>query len=119
MTTEETDLQNDFSNQSTMLEYTDNGTFCIFSSRRRHTRWMFVALALVFGVGFVAFGVGAGGTGIGDIFRNHQSGGGAPSVKSALAATQKRPDDPKARQELANAYRTKNDPDHPNAAQIP
>jgi tetratricopeptide (TPR) repeat protein len=89
-----------------------------FPRLRRHTKWMFVALALVFGVGFVAFGVGAGGTGIGDIFRNHQSGGGGPSVKSALAATQKRPDDPKAWQELANVYRTENDSEHAIAAQI-
>lgn len=89
-----------------------------FPRLRRHTKWMFVALALVFGVGFVAFGVGAGGTGIGDIFRNHQSGGGGQSVKSALAATQKRPNDPTAWQDLANAYRTKNDTEHAIAAQI-
>jgi len=89
-----------------------------FPRLRRHTKWMFVALVLVFGVGFVAFGVGAGGTGIGDIFRNHQSGGGGPSVKSALAATQKRRDDPKAWQELANVYRTENDSEHAIAAQI-
>ena len=65
-----------------------------FPRLRRHTKWMFVLLALFFGVGFVAFGVGAGGTGIGDIFRNHQSGGGGPSVKSALEATQKHPNRP-------------------------
>jgi hypothetical protein len=88
-----------------------------FPRLRRHTKWMFVLLALFFGVGFVAFGVGAGGTGIGDIFRNHQSGGSGPSVKSALAATQKRPNDPKAWLDLANVYRTKNETDNAIAAQ--
>jgi tetratricopeptide (TPR) repeat protein len=89
-----------------------------FPRLRRHTKWMFVLLALFFGVGFVAFGVGAGGTGIGDIFRNHQSGGGGPSVKSALAATQKRPNDPKAWSSLADVYRTKGDSENAIAAQI-
>ena len=89
-----------------------------FPRLRRHTKWMFVFLALVFGVGFVAFGVGAGGTGIGDIFRNHQSGGGGPSVKSALAETQKRPSDPKSWNDLANVYRTNNETDQAIAAQI-
>jgi tetratricopeptide (TPR) repeat protein len=88
-----------------------------FPRLRRHTKWMFVLLALFFGVGFVAFGVGAGGTGIGDIFRNHQSGGGGPSVKSALAATQKRPKDPKAWLDLANVYRTKSEVAEAIAAQ--
>ena len=89
-----------------------------FPRLRRHTKWMFVFLALVFGVGFVAFGVGAGGTGIGDIFRNHQSGGGGPSVKSALAETVKRPNDPKSWDDLANVYRTRNETDKAIAAQI-
>jgi tetratricopeptide (TPR) repeat protein len=89
-----------------------------FPRLRRHTKWMFVFLALVFGVGFVAFGVGAGGTGIGDIFRNHQSGGGGPSVKNALAETQKRPSDPKSWSDLANVYRTRNETDKAIAAQV-
>jgi tetratricopeptide (TPR) repeat protein len=44
-----------------------------FARLRRHTKWMFVLLALVFAVGFVAFGVGSGSTGvggIGDIFNS-------------------------------------------------
>lgn len=88
-----------------------------FPRLRRHTKWMFVLLALFFGVGFVAFGVGAGGTGIGDIFRNHQSGGGGPSVKKALEATQKQPNSPKAWLELANVYRTNTDTEKAVAAQ--
>ena len=89
-----------------------------FPRLRRHTKWMFVLLALFFGVGFVAFGVGAGGTGIGDIFRNHQTGGGGPSVNKALEATQKQPNNPKAWLELANVYRTKTETDEAIAAQI-
>src|SRR5262249_11822834 len=58
------------------------------------------------------------GTGIGDIFRNHQSGGGGPSVKSALAVTQKRPNDPKSWSGLASVYRTRNETDQAIAAQI-
>ena len=33
-----------------------------FPRLRRHAKWVFVLLALVFGLGFVLFGVGAGGT---------------------------------------------------------
>ncbi len=89
-----------------------------FPRLRRHTKWMFVALALLFGVGFVAFGIGAGGTGFGDLFRNHQSGGGGPSVKKELEATQKRPNDPQAWSSLADAYRTKGDTADAIQAQI-
>jgi tetratricopeptide repeat protein len=88
-----------------------------FPRLRRHTKWMFVLLALFFGVGFVAFGVGAGGTGIGDIFRNHQSASGGPSVGKSLAATQKNPRDAQAWSDLAVAYRTKGDTADAIAAQ--
>jgi tetratricopeptide (TPR) repeat protein len=77
-----------------------------FPRLRRHAKWVFVLLALVMGLGFVIFGVGAGGTGIGDIFRNGGSAGGSPSVKKALAATEKNPADADAWRELATAYQT-------------
>jgi Flp pilus assembly protein TadD len=89
-----------------------------FPRLRRHTKWVFVALALVFGLGFVLFGVGAGGNGIGDLFRNHQGGSSGPSVKSALKATEERPNDPNAWNELANVYRTNGDTDQAIQAQI-
>ena len=89
-----------------------------FPRLRRHTKWVFVALALVFGLGFVLFGVGAGGNGIGDLFRNHQGGSSGPSVKSALKATQDRPNDPKTWNELANVYRTNGNTDQAIQAQI-
>ena len=50
-----------------------------FPRLRRHAKWMFVFLALVFGVGFVVFGVGAGGTGVGDIFRDRRRARRSPS----------------------------------------
>ena len=89
-----------------------------FPRLRRHTKWVFVLLALVFGLGFVIFGVGATGTGIGDIFRNSNGGSGGTSEKSALEATQKRPNDPAAWSELANVYRTKSETDKAIAAQL-
>ena len=45
-----------------------------FPRLRRHAKWMFVFLAIALGGGFILFGVGAGGTGVGDIFRG---GGGS------------------------------------------
>ena len=66
---------------------------------------MFVFLALVFGLGFVVFGVGSDqGTGIGDVFRD---GGGASnggvSVSDARDQVQKSPKSAKAQRNLATA----------------
>lgn len=82
-----------------------------FPRLRRHSKWMFLFLALFFGLGFVLFGVGASGTGLGDLFRNHQGGSGSGSVESALKATEKHPKDPKAWQDLATAYQLEGDID--------
>jgi Flp pilus assembly protein TadD len=76
-----------------------------FPRLRRHAKWMFVFLALVFGLGFVVFGVGAGGTGIGDIFRG-SGGGSAQSVSDARSKTDDRPKDPQAWRDLATALET-------------
>jgi hypothetical protein len=89
-----------------------------FPRLRRHTKWMFVALALVFSLGFVFFGVGASGTGLGDLFRNHNTGGGGTSVSSALKETQKNPKSLQAWQDLATAYETKGDIDNAVNAQV-
>ena len=78
-----------------------------FPRLRQHTKWMFVFLALVFGLGFVLFGIGAGGTGLGDLLRDN--GGGSsdtPSVKSARERTQERPKDAQAWRDLATALQT-------------
>jgi len=66
---------------------------------------MFVFLALVFGLGFVVFGVGSDqGTGIGDLFRD---GGGASnggvSVSDARNLVKKSPKSAKAQRTLATA----------------
>ena len=59
-----------------------------FTRLRRHAKWMFVLLALVFGLGFVIFGIGSDqGTGIGDILRDQ--GGANPSGLSASEARER------------------------------
>ena len=88
-----------------------------FPRLRRHSKWMFLALALVFGLGFVIFGVGASGTGLGDLFRNNTSGGGGTSIGSALKATEKNPNDAAAWQQLSTAYQTSGDIDQAVNAQ--
>jgi tetratricopeptide (TPR) repeat protein len=63
-----------------------------FSRLRRHAKIAYVFLALVFAVGFVAFGVGSGSTGISgalsDLF-NGTTGGGS-SVNSRIKSDQKK-----------------------------
>jgi Flp pilus assembly protein TadD len=81
-----------------------------FPRLRRHAKWMFVFLALVFGVGFVAFGVGAGGIGIGDVFRD-QGGSSGVSVSAAREKTQESPKDPEAWRELSTALQTEGETD--------
>jgi tetratricopeptide (TPR) repeat protein len=77
-----------------------------FPRLRRHAKWMFVFLALVFGVGFVAFGIGASGTGIGDLFRDSGGGSEAPSVSAARQATEEDPKDAEAWRDLSIALQT-------------
>ena len=79
-----------------------------FPRLRRHAKWMFVFLALVFGLGFVVFGVGAGGTGIGDIFRDQGTSSGQ-SVSSAQKDAEAHPNDPQAWRDLSTALQTEGD----------
>jgi tetratricopeptide (TPR) repeat protein len=79
-----------------------------FPRLRRHAKWMFVFLALVFGLGFVLFGVGAGGTGIGDIFRDAGTSSGQ-SVSDARDDAAERPNDAEAWRNLATALQTEGD----------
>ena len=76
-----------------------------FPRLRRHAKWMFVFLALVFGLGFVVFGVGAGGTGVGDIFRG-SGGSSGQSVSDARKETEQRPKDVQAWRDYATALET-------------
>ena len=75
-----------------------------FPRLRRSAKWVFVFLALVFGLGFVVFGVGSDvQSGIGDIFRNAGSTDTGPSVEEARDQVRERPNDPLAQRELSTA----------------
>lgn len=79
-----------------------------FTRLRRHAKWMFVFLALIFGLGFVIFGVGANnaGTGIGDVLGGAGGSDGVASVSDARERVAKNPKDADARRELATALET-------------
>ena len=83
-----------------------------FSKLRKRTKWVFILLALTFGITFVVFGVGSsvGGAGLSDIFNGIRGGGsGQPSVSKAEKATQKNPRDAAAWKTLATAYDSNGD----------
>ena len=84
-----------------------------FPRLRRQAKWVFVFLALVFAVGFVAFGVGSGSTGISDILRGNFFGGGGTSTSSQVKAKQKviaqHPKDINAYLDLAGIYQQNQD----------
>jgi tetratricopeptide (TPR) repeat protein len=72
----------------------------------RQAKWAFVFLALVFGVGFVVFGVGGNipGTGFGDILQGNQNApGGGPSVGEARDNVEEEPTNATAHKELGQA----------------
>jgi hypothetical protein len=79
-----------------------------FSRLRRHAKVMYVLLALVFGVGFVAFGVGSGSNGISDILRGGIFGGGGSGTSSQIKSDEKKlarnPGNVQAAVELATLY---------------
>jgi hypothetical protein len=84
-----------------------------FARLRRHTKWMFVLLALVFAVGFVAFGVGSGSTGvggIGDIFGS-VFGGSTSGTDARIKSDQKKlaanPGDAQTAIDLSTLYQQK------------
>jgi tetratricopeptide (TPR) repeat protein len=81
-----------------------------FPRLRRQAKWMFLFLALVFGIGFVGFGVGAGGIGLGNIV---QGGGdsGIPSIESAEERIAENPNDVQAHRDLATAHQANGDTD--------
>ena len=88
-----------------------------FPRLRRHAKWMFVFLAVALGGGFVLFGVGAGGTGVGDILRGGGGSSGVPSVSNAQKKTEKNPKDVAAWRELSTALQTDGQTDQAIAAQ--
>lgn len=74
-----------------------------FPKLRRHAKWVFLFLAVAFGLGFIGFGVGAGGVGIGDAFRGAGGASGIPSVSDAQKRANENPKDAKAFRDLATA----------------
>lgn len=81
-----------------------------FPRLRRQAKWMFVLLALVFGLGYVIFNVGGTipGTGLGDILQNAGSGSGTPDVGDAQDKVRDNPKDPAAKLALADAFTQNN-----------
>ena len=81
-----------------------------FPKLRRNAKWVFLFLALVFGLGFVGFGVGAGGVGIGDVFRGAGESG-VPSLSAARENVSENPQDPQAFRDLATAAQAEQETD--------
>ena len=86
-----------------------------FPRLRRHAKWMFVFLAIALGGGFVLFGVGAGGTGVGDIFRGTGGSSGVPSI-SRRARRPRRPEERAGLADLSTALQTDGQTDEAIAA---
>ena len=74
-----------------------------FPKLRRHAKWMFLFLALIFGLGFVGFGVGAGGIGVGNIFQGVATSG-VPSVSESEKRVAENPRDAQAYRDLATGH---------------
>ncbi len=78
---------------------------------RKHFKWVFALLAIVFALMFVVAGVGTGGPSIIDMLGNSGGSSDTPAavpantaVKDALAKTKSAPDDPQSWLALAEAY---------------
>jgi Flp pilus assembly protein TadD len=77
-----------------------------FPKLRRKAKWVFLFLAIAFGVGFVAFGVGTGvgGTSIGDVLRDiFSSSDGGQNLDSLKEDAAKNPKDQSAQIAYTNA----------------
>jgi cytochrome c-type biogenesis protein CcmH/NrfG len=87
-----------------------------FSRLRRHAKWVYVLLAVVFAAGFVLFGVGSGSTGMGDSLSNFfgdifNRSASTSSVGGLQKKTREHPTDAKAWLDLAEAQEQKDDLD--------
>jgi tetratricopeptide (TPR) repeat protein len=81
-----------------------------FPRLRRQAKWVFLFLAIVFALGFVGFGVGAGGIGLGNIFEGVAQEG-VPSVSEAEKRVSENPRDPAAFRDLATAHQAQGNTD--------
>lgn len=79
----------------------------LFERIRRTQKPIFIFLAVMFGLGFVALGVGQGvnGVDLGGLF-NSSSASGGPSISSLSSRVQSHPKDATAWLQLARAYET-------------
>jgi tetratricopeptide (TPR) repeat protein len=82
-----------------------------FPRLRRRAKWVFILLAVSFGIGFVAFGVGTGvpGTSIGDVFQDflgRRSSESGSSVEAERERAQKNPRNAQAQFDLATALQS-------------
>ena len=86
-----------------------------FPRLRRQAKWVFVFLALVFAVGFVAFGVGSGSNGLSDVLNGNFFGGGGSGTSSQIKDNQKKikrnPKDIEAYLSLSGLYQQQQDDD--------
>jgi tetratricopeptide (TPR) repeat protein len=80
-----------------------------FPKLRKRAKWVFLALAILFALSVVFFGVGTGIQGgnpwdaIQGLFEERRASGGGPSVEDAQERVAEDPKDAKARLDLANA----------------
>ena len=76
-----------------------------FPRLRRQAKWMFVFLAVIFGLGYVIFNVGGTipGTGLGDVLQGLGQGTSGPSVGGAEDKIKDEPNNPAGYRDLANA----------------
>ncbi|MFL5930068.1 MAG: tetratricopeptide repeat protein [Gaiellaceae bacterium] len=76
-----------------------------FPRLRRQTKWMFVFLAIIFGLGYVIFNVGGSipGTGLGDVLQGIGQSTSGPTEGDARNKIEDHPNDPAGYLELATA----------------
>jgi tetratricopeptide (TPR) repeat protein len=84
-----------------------------FSRLRRHTKWVYILLAVVFGLGFVVLGVGSGSSGVADVLSNLFHGSTGTSLSSQIKSDQKKiaahPTNTAPYLDLATLYQQKQD----------
>lgn len=75
---------------------------------RRRQRWVYAALAVIFGLTFVAVGVGSGTGGLSSLYTGLFGGGGGGNVGKAQSEIKSNPE--KGYRDLATAYETSGHP---------
>jgi tetratricopeptide (TPR) repeat protein len=82
-----------------------------FVRLRRHQKWIYAMLAVVFGLSFVLVGVGSGnGGGLQQLWNNFFGGNGGTSLSKAQAAVKDHPSNPQNYLNLATAYEQNSNP---------